>query len=417
MKKSEIFFRIAVLVSVCILSALSPDIARPGEKSSYHLGVALPLTGTGALYSKDGIDAIQLAADEINAKGGFLGKHPVKIFIHDTQTKPDVAVRETISLILRDNVRCILGTYSSACAIAIKPEARKHKVLHIAGISNSENITKLDYSPYTFSVVPNSYMQANAVVLGIVRLAAEKGWKEYITIASDYEWGRTAQKNFVRQLGKAAPELKIKKELWPRLGETQFSSYIAAVMSLNPDFVYGSLASRDNMVWMSTAKKYDFFKKFPYPGSLISVSELITQAQTIPRGMIGLCRAPFFAHMNIPMMKNFTEKFLARYKRYPSDWAVMEYDSVYALKQGVEKAGTIDSEKVKDAMKGMTIDTTRGKLFFRDTDNQLSCSSYLGIVADDTSYSFPVYKELIEIKGPDSWRNEEDIRSARTKGN
>ena len=42
----------------------------------YHLGVALSITGTGALYCKDGVDAIKLAVDEINAKGGFLGKHP-----------------------------------------------------------------------------------------------------------------------------------------------------------------------------------------------------------------------------------------------------------------------------------------------------------------------------------------------------
>ena len=61
----------------------------------YNLGVALSITGTGALYCKDGVDAIKLAVDEINKKGGFLGKHPLKLFIRDDQTKPDVAVRET----------------------------------------------------------------------------------------------------------------------------------------------------------------------------------------------------------------------------------------------------------------------------------------------------------------------------------
>jgi len=381
----------------------------------YHLGVNLAITGTGALYCKDGVDAIKLAAEEINAKGGFLGKHPIELFIRDTHTKPDVAVREAKDLILRDKVRAILGTYSSACAVAIKPVAQEYKVLHIPAISNSENITKVNFSPYTYQVVPNSYMQAKAVVLGVAELAKKKGWKNYMTIASDYEWGRSTQNNTVALLKQLAPDLKLKKEFWPRLGETQFTSYITAIMGQKPDFVIGSVASKDNVAWIQQAKAYGFFEKIPYPGSLISVSELIVQSKSLTRGLVGLCRAPFFAHLDVPMMANFVENFKAKYNRYPSDWAVMEYDAVYVLKQGIEKAGSIDTEKVKDALKGATVATTRGQLKFREIDNQLSCSSYIGVVADDPKYPFPIYHDVVEVKGPDSWRPEEEIVAARSK--
>jgi branched-chain amino acid transport system substrate-binding protein len=406
-------FKVTVIAFsiIFLFGFILSDSARAAEP--YHLGVALAITGTGALYCKDGVDAVKLAVDEINKKGGFLGKHPIKLFIRDTQTKPDVAVRETKDLILRDKVRCVLGTYSSACAVAIKPVCQEYKVLHIPAISNSENITKVNFSPYTYQVVPNSYMQAKAVVLGVAELAKKKGWKEYVTIASDYEWGRSTQGNTVRLLKDVAPELKLKKEFWPALGETQFTSYITAIMAEKPDFVIGSIASKDNVAWMQQAKGYGFFEKFPYPGSLISVSELIIQAKTLTRGMVGLCRAPFFAHLDVPMMANFVKKFRAKYNRYPSDWAVMEYDAVYALKQGIEKAKSIDTEKVKDGMRGMTIDTTRGRLSFREIDNQLSCSSYLGVVADDPKYPFPIYHDLVEVKGPDSWAPEAEILEAR----
>lgn len=379
----------------------------------YHLGAALAITGTGALYCKDGVDAIKLAVDEINAQGGFLGKHPIKLFIRDTHTKPDVAVRGAKDLILRDKVRCILGTYSSACAVAIKPVCQEYKVLHIAAISNSENITQINFSPYTYQVVPNSYMQAKAVVLGVAELAKKKGWKNYVTLASDYEWGRSTQQNTVELLKQFAPEVKLKKEFWPRLGETQFTSYITAIMAQKPDFVIGSVAAKDNVAWIQQATAYGFFEKIPYPGSLISVSELIIQAKTLARGMVGLCRAPFFAHMDIPMMANFVNNFKDKYDRYPSDWAVMEYDAVYALKQGIEKAGSIDTEKVKDALKGATIDTCRGSLYFRKIDNMLSCSSYIGVVADDPKYPFPIYHDVVEVKGPESWRPEAEIVAAR----
>ncbi len=406
LKLSAVVFSIILLFG--IISLENTQAAEP-----YHLGVALAVTGTGALYCKDGVDAIKLAVDEINKKGGFLGKHPIKYFVRDTQTKPDVAVRETKDLILRDKVRCVLGTYSSACAVAIKPVCQEYKVLHIPAISNSENITKVNFSPYTYQVVPNSYMQAKAVVLGVAELAKKKGWKEYVTIASDYEWGRSTQGNTVKLLKDVAPGVKLKKEFWPALGETQFTSYITAIMAEKPDFVIGSIASKDNVAWMQQAKGYGFFDKIPYPGSLISVSELIIQAKTLTRGMVGLCRAPFFAHLDVPMMANFVKNFRAKYNRYPSDWAVMEYDAVYALKQGIEKAKSIDTEKVKDAMKEMTIDTTRGRLTFRKIDNQLSCSSYLGVVADDPKYPFPIYHDLVEVKGPDSWAPEAEILEAR----
>jgi len=406
-----------ITIVVCILMLLGGfTIAGPGLAAEpYHLGVNLAITGTGALYCKDGVDAIKLAVEEINAKGGFLGKHSIELFIRDTHTKPDVAVREAKDLILRDKVRAILGTYSSACAVAIKPVAQEYKVLHIPAISNSENITKVNFSPYTYQVVPNSYMQAKAVVLGVAELAKKKGWKNYITIASDYEWGRSTQNNTVALLKQLAPELKLKKEFWPRLGETQFTSYITAIMGQKPDFVIGSVASKDNVAWIQQAKAYGFFEKIPYPGSLISVSELIVQSKSLTRGMIGLCRAPFFAHLDVPMMADFVDNFKAKYSRYPSDWAVMEYDAVYVLKQGIEKAGSIDTDKVKDALKGATVDTTRGRLYFRKIDNQLSCSSYIGVVADDPKYPFPIYHDVVEVKGPDSWRPEEEILAARSK--
>jgi branched-chain amino acid transport system substrate-binding protein len=380
---------------------------------AYHLGVALPSSGVGASYSKDGIDAIELAVEEINNAGGFLGKHPIKLFIRDTQTKADVGANMAREMIQRDRVRCILGTYASDVAIAIKPICREHKVLHIAAISNSENLTKLDFSPYTYSVVPNSYMQARAVAIGVARMAKRYNWKDYVTIASDYEWGRSTQANFVKLLKEVAPDLQLIKEYWPRQGEKDFGPFIKTIMDEKPGFAYGCLAAQDTATWIDQAKQVGFFGKVPYPGSLISVWELINHAQTQPRGMIGLCRAPFFAHLNVPMMVDFVKAFRAKYNRYPSDWAVLEYDAVYVLKQGIEKAGNVDSDAVKDALKGMTVRTTRGELSFRPIDNQLGCSSYLGRVADDEAYPFPVYHSIIEVKGPDSWRPESEIIAAR----
>ncbi|MBU1706075.1 ABC transporter substrate-binding protein [Patescibacteria group bacterium] len=406
-RKTAAFF-VTVIACIFFFGMTGAKAAEP-----YNLGVALGLTGAGALYSADGVEGIKLAVEEINAKGGFLGKHKVELFIRDSQTKPDVGVREVKDLILRDKIKAVINDYSSAVAMAVKPIAQEYKVLHIAAISNSENITKIHPSPYTFQVVPNSYMQGKAAAVATAKMAKQKGWKEYITIASDYEWGRSTQTEAVKILKELVPNLTLKKEFWPRLGEAQFTSYITGIMAMKPDFVFGSLASNDNVAWIEQAKTYGFFDKIAYPGSLISVTELQLQAKTLPRNIIALTRAPFFAHLDIPMMADFVKNYRAKYGKFPSDWAVLCYDAVYALKQGVEKAKSIDTEKVKDSMKGMTVNLTRGKLTFREIDNQLRCSSYMGTITDDPRYPFPIYKDIVEVTGSESERPESEILAAR----
>jgi len=384
-------------------------------QETYSLGVAMGLTGTGAPYSKEAVEGIELAVHEINAKGGLLGKYPIKLSIKDTQTKPHVAAIVAKELIDRDKVRCIIGTYSSATALIIKPMCRESGVLQIATVSNAEDITRVDFSPYTFSVVPNTYMEAKATVLGIAKLAKEKGWKTYVTIASDYAWGRSSQENQVELMKKIAPGIKLLGAYWPRLGQSRFNSFIVDITAKKPDFVLSTIAGEDNVFWMRDARDYGLLKDVEYPGGLVSVSELISQAKSIRRGIYGRCRAPFFAHMNIPMMTIFVENYRKKYNRYPTDWAVMSYDGVYALKQGVEAAKSIDTEKVKKAMTGLSIDTCRGKLSFRNIDNQLNCSAYFGRIADDPKYPFPIYHDLMEYKGPDIWRAEAEITKARAK--
>lgn len=383
--------------------------------ASYSLGIALGLSGTGEPYSRQALDGIELAVAEINAKGGLLGAHPIQLAIRDTQTNPEIAKKVVGELIESEKVLCVIGTYSSATALAIKPLLRNARILHIAPISNSEQITMQDPSPYTFSVVPNTYMMSKGAVLGVAALAKEKGWTKYATIASNYAWGQSSQQVQVDQLKAVAPNIELVGAYWPKLGQTRFNSFIVDIQARKPDFVLSSIAGTDNRYWMRDARDYRLFKTVAHPGGLISVTELIEQASSIRRGTYGRCRAPFFAHLDVPLMAAFVASYRHRYGRYPSDWAVLGYDAVQVLEQGATRAGRIETEQIRNAMQGMTVNTTRGQLFFRKIDNQLSCSVYFGRVADDPGYPFPIYHDLIEVKAPRNWRPEKEIMDARGK--
>lgn len=408
MRRSVLGVVLAVAAAWLAAGPLAVEAAEP-----YKLGVALGFTGTGSAYSQEGLRGIEIAVDEINAKGGLLGRHPIELVTGNTRTRPDVAKTVVRTMIEQDRVRAVIGTYSSASALAIKPILREAKVLHIATISNAEEITLIDPSPYTFSVVPNTYMMSKATVLAAAKLVAKNNWKKYATITSNYEWGRSNQKIQVELMAKLAPEVKHVGAFWPPLGETTFNAFIAALRKAKPDFVLTAIAGTDNAYWLRDVRDYRFDDDIALVGGLFSVVELQREGNYIKRGTYGRTRAPFFAHPDVPMMASFVEAYRKRHGQYPSDWAVLSYDGVMALKQGVDKAGSVDTERIKDALKGLEVETTRGRLRFRDIDNQLNAPAYVGRVADDPRYRFPIYADLIVFPGHEIWRPEEEIRSAR----
>ena len=273
------------LMAVVAVGFIFPNNLQAAE--AFNLGVVLGLSGTGAVSSKHCKTGIELAVEEINKKGGFLGKHPIKLFVRDSHTKPDVGVRGAKDLILRDKVRCIIGTYSSAVALAVEEVCYEYKVLHIPANSNTEAMTVQNYSPYTYQVVPNTYMQAKAQSIAIAEQVKKKGWKTFVTLAQDYEWAQNTTKAFLGFMKEAVPDFKLVKQYWPRLGEKEYSSYITAIMADKPDFVYGCISGTDGFAWMRQAKAYDFFKKFPY-ACLLSLTEMIEMKKEVPRGVF--CR-------------------------------------------------------------------------------------------------------------------------------
>ena len=384
-----------------------PRFVTAGAGEPYRIGVCLPTTGSGANYSERPIKGLPLIAAEINKRGGLLGKHPIELHFRDTQTKPDVGAREARSLILNEKVQTIIGTWSSAVAMAIQEITHEHKVLHLAATSNSSKIVNENYTPYSFQFGPNSRMQSGATVVAVLKMIKSKGWKTYVTLGLDYEWGRDAQRVFVDKMTKESPETKLTKVFWAKLGETDFTSYITAIMALKPDFMFGAIAGKDNETFLQQAKPAGLFKRVAYPGVFLPVTELMQQRKTLPRGIIGLNRCPFFAHMDNPIMQKYVKMYQEKFGKddYPDDFACMYFDALNGLDQGVTKAGSINSDAVKAALRGATIDTSRGKLTFRDCNNQLDAPSYVGEVVDTADYPFPIFdlKTLVAVQGHEVW--------------
>jgi len=387
--------------------ALAPRFVRAQAGAPYRIGLLLSSSGTGANYMSHAIRGLPLLAREINDRGGLLGRHPIHLVYRDDATRPEVGAREAASLILNDRVNAIFGTYSSGVALAVQEVIHEHQTLHFVATANSSKITEENHTPYTWQFCPDTNMQSGAAVRAVAQFARKNGWKSFVSLGQDYEWGRDTHRGFLSALARAAPELKEEKQIWVKLGETNFHDEINAIRRARPSFLFGVIAGKDHELFLQQAHQLALFNTVPYPGGLISVTELKFQRKTLPRGLIGLARCPFFAHLAEPMMQQYVKRDRAVFGHdgYPDDWACMHYDALNVLDQATRKAGSIATAAVLKALQGASLDTCRGKRTFRDCSNQLDVPSYVGEVWDSPDYPFPIYKPetMIVVQGNEVW--------------
>ena len=377
-------------------------------KGDKKVGVSIALTGQSAIYGHAISQALKLAADDINAKGGVNGYRIVMDILDDGTTVP-TATDNTKQLILQDNVVALMGSITSAQCQAETPISKQNKVIFIAATCNSYQLTTEPdlINPYYVSVVPNTFMEGTAAA----NVVAKVGAKSIFIVSPKYIFGISETNAFVAGLKKAAPSAKIINDpaTWyvPFPTNPRWDSTISAIQAAKPDLVYSNIFAADEINFIKQALAVDpnFFKKYPMT-TLASVDELNALAATYPLGMHLYMRAPFFA-LNNSKMNAFVTEYHNKYNEYPSDWAVMDTDAINVWAQAANKAGTFDSDKVLKQIVGHSFASLRGYNFtIRPGDQQANVGETIGDTADSAGkYPFPLLKNSTNLNGSDTIMN------------
>jgi len=398
MKKSALLTALFfALTLVTASSAFSQDTIK--------IGVIYDFAGACHMYSEVGVKGIKMAVEEINAKGGILGKK-VEFIIRDTEAKVDVAVREVKDLILREKVNFLIGPCSSGTGLAMQVVHSEYKVLRLSAIANTEAQTVDKFSPYFVQVVPNTYMEAVAATRYFQKKVPKA--KKFATIGPDYDFGRREEAAFTEEIKKLVPDAEIVYEAWPKSGEKDYTAFITAIMAKKPDAVHGSLFGGDLVSFTKQAAPYGFFEKTPFI-ALYDLPVLVALGPDAPEGVYAFGRGCFFMDPN-PKMMEYVEKYKKATGDYPDGWAVQNYDAVYVLKAAIEKAKTIETEAVIKAIEGMPFDGLRGKFSIRALDHMGTVPCYQGTVTKDPKYPFKVWKDLSRVPGEEVIRPEASVR-------
>jgi branched-chain amino acid transport system substrate-binding protein len=381
-------------LALACAAALAPAAASAAD--TIKIGFPIPLSGPTAVYGTPVLQGAQMAASEINARGGVLGRK-LEILARDSKANADEAVRLARELIIKDNVDFLVGTLTSAEAPAVSTVAKENKIVFIAPTSKTTRLTDpQNIHPYIFRVSSNTDVEGLA---GATLMARWPNVKSVATIAPDYAYGRDSIAAFIAALKKLRPDIQIVDEEWPKLGEPDFTPFITAQMGKKPDAVYCSLFAGDFVTFTKEATPLAYFKAIQYrlvdPAEVGTTDEAQALGKDYPYGITSDSYDPVVwgGPNEPPEHKKFVEDLKAFTKSpYASGWSIVGYQSIDALAAGIAKAGSTKSDDVSKSLPGLSFDTPVGKRTFSVKSHETFAPEYWGVMVKEAAYPFAIMK-------------------------
>ena len=385
-----------LLALPCLIGALAPVGA--AAQQPIKVGFPMILSGPGALFGEPALKGAQMFVEELNGKGGVLGRK-IELIQRDTKGNADEAVRVSRELILKDNVDFLVGTLTSAEGPAVSTIAKENKILFIAPIPKTDQLTApANLHPYVFRTASNTTIEGRTAA----EIMAKWPVKRIATIAPDYAYGQDVAKSFVEHIKKLKPDVEVVDQQWPKLGEADYTPFINAQMGKKPEAVFSALWGGHFLTFAKQAKPLKYFDAINYNfiagGEGASIESSRTMGADYPVGIWGNAYDAFNWENAPAAHKDYQARVKAFTKEeYPSSWPVTTYVAMQMLVEAIKKANSTDSDKVAKALLDLTIDTPIGKQTIRAKDHQANRGQLWGKTVTDPKYPFAVMKDILYI--------------------
>jgi branched-chain amino acid transport system substrate-binding protein len=333
-----------------------------------RIGMSMALTGGVAPIGKQVLTALQIWRDDINAKGGLLGR-PVELVFYDDQSNPVNIPQIYTKLIEVDKVDLLIGPYATNMVVPAIPVLMQFKKTTIGILANAAN-RKFHYDQY-FSMLPTGPEPEKAFSRGFFELAAEAKPrpKTVAIVAADAEFAQNAADG-ARQTIKEIGGFEIVSDRNYPPSTTDFTPIIRAVKALNPDIVYVAAYPPDSVGIVRSANEIDLTPKM-FGGTFIGllVTPIKMQLGPLLNGIVNnevFLPAPAFTFPG-------TLEVLAKYQAIargqgmdPMGWAFppLGYAAGQVLAQAVEGTKSLDHAVLAAYMRSHAFSTVVGEITF-----------------------------------------------------
>jgi urea transport system substrate-binding protein len=314
-----------------------------------------------------------MAIDEINAKGGVLGKQ-IKPVVEDGASDWPTFAEKAQKLIKKDKVATVFGGWTSASRKAMLPVFEANKAL----LWYPVQYEGLESSPYIYYTGATTNQQ---IIPGLDYLKS-KGKKKLFLVGSDYVFPRTANK-IIKAYAKANGMEVVGEEYTP-LGTTEYGTIVNKVFAAKPDAVFNTLNGDSNVA---------FFKQYKAAGGtaeklpVLSVS--IAEEEVGGIGVDNIVGQPvawnYYQTTTGAANETFVKAFKAKYgaTKPTSDPMEAGYNAVYLWAASVTKAGTTEVEAVKKASGGISLDLPEGKVTIDGANHHVYKTARIGVIQPD----------------------------------
>lgn len=373
-KKSWLSVAVVMLFSFWAAS-LIPASAEEA-KDPIKVGILHSLSGTMSISEVAVKDGELLAIEEINAKGGVLGRKIVPIIEDGASDWPTFAEKAK-KLILKDKVAVVFGCWTSASRKAVLPVFEKYDHLLIypvqyEGLEASKNII------YTGAT-------ANQQIMPGVSWLLKNGYKKFYLLGSDYVFPRTANLIVKAQL-KDERGILVGEEYTP-LGHTEYSTIINKIKEAKPDIVFNSLNGDSNVAFFKQLRAAGITAK-DIPTMSVSIAEDEIRGIGTENLVGHFAVWNYFMSMDTPENREFVKNYKARFgqDRVTDDPIEANYFGVYLWAKAVEKAGTPEVVKVRQAIRGLKFKAPEGEVTIDPTNNHTWKVVQVGKVRSDGQF-------------------------------
>src|SRR3989441_6812883 len=357
------------------------------------------LTGPAAVLGEPSMKGHILAAEEINAQGGLLGKRKIEILKADEAAGTDANVKELRRMKLSEKIDLFTGVISSGNTPALGPVAEELRALTIFTDGCTDILfDKAVPNPHYIFRITNIQSADGATCA----LAVAMTWPDVKKIAHihpDYSYGRNAFDHFSVIMKKLMPHTQVVSEGWPKLGTTDFASHITNAIAAKPDLLVSSVWGGDYVAFYKQARRYGMFDKMKLASTIAFGVAPHAIGKDHPQGAIAGVHSNY--HFSYPpgerwpLNKSFVEKYNQRWKEYPNFQSEGAYMSVYMLKTAIEKANKLmggwpDDEALITMLEGMMIAGPAGYLYVRPDNHQAYKDAVTGFSKNVPEYDFPI---------------------------
>lgn len=337
------------------------------------IGFLNSLSGTMAISEQTVRDALDLAAEEINAAGGVLGKQ-LEVVAEDGASEPTVFAEKAEKLVASDCVAAVFGGWTSSSRKAMLPVFESRDALLFYPVQYEG----LESSPNIFYTGATTNQQ---IVPGMDYLKAQGRTKVFL-VGSDYVFPQTANK--IINAYAEANDIEIVGEEYAPLGHTDFSTIVNKLKSSGADAVFNTLNGDSNVAFF---KEYKNAGLSPETVPVVSVS--IAEEEV---GGIGvenvegqLTAWNYYQTVDTPENAAFVAAFKAKYgeDRVTSDPMEAAYTSLYLWKAMVEKAGSFEIDAIQEAADGVTFDAPEGTVTVNGDNHHIAKTAMVGQIGAD----------------------------------